>query len=125
MANAIYMVKSIQITKASIRDRLIIDAEVKMNDPHDYFETAYLSPQELSDRNIVFATFVTPNNNNFQIVTKKIKKFAGLDGSFHNWDSIPVNIKRKVLKAPKETTCIRLIYGNGIQDELSFVDNDK
>ena len=30
------MVKSIQITKASIRDRLIIDAEVKMNDPHDY-----------------------------------------------------------------------------------------
>lgn len=30
------MVKSIEITKASIRARLIIDAEVKMNDPTDY-----------------------------------------------------------------------------------------
>ena len=30
------MVKSIEITKGSIRDRLIVDAEVRMNDPKDY-----------------------------------------------------------------------------------------
>jgi len=30
------MVKSIEITKASIRERLIIDAEVKMDNPNDY-----------------------------------------------------------------------------------------
>ena len=49
MANAIYMVKSIQITKASIRDRLIIDAEVKMNDPHDYD----FSPRANMDGNVL------------------------------------------------------------------------
>jgi len=30
------MVKSIEITKVSIRDRLIVDANVRMNDPKDY-----------------------------------------------------------------------------------------
>ena len=30
------MVRSIEITKVSIRDRLIVDAEVRMNDPKDY-----------------------------------------------------------------------------------------
>ena len=30
------MVRSIEITKVSIRDRLIIDADVRMNDPKDY-----------------------------------------------------------------------------------------
>ncbi|MFL2493258.1 MAG: hypothetical protein ACJ0HH_00670 [Candidatus Thalassarchaeum sp.] len=30
------MVRSIEITKVSIRGRLIVDAEVRMNDPKDY-----------------------------------------------------------------------------------------
>tara|TARA_B100000029_G_scaffold134958_1_gene129342 strand:+ start:17899 stop:18252 length:354 start_codon:yes stop_codon:yes gene_type:complete len=30
------MVRSVEITKVSIRDRLIVDADVRMNDPKDY-----------------------------------------------------------------------------------------
>ncbi|MDP7531134.1 MAG: hypothetical protein QF591_00160 [Candidatus Thalassarchaeum sp.] len=30
------MVKSMEITKVSIRNRLVVDAEVRMNDPKDY-----------------------------------------------------------------------------------------
>tara|TARA_B100000401_G_C52681501_1_gene659941 strand:+ start:351 stop:704 length:354 start_codon:yes stop_codon:yes gene_type:complete len=43
------MVKSIEITKASIRARLIIDAEVKMNDPSDYD----FSPRTNMDGNVL------------------------------------------------------------------------
>ena len=30
------MVRSIEITKASVRDRLVVDVEVWMNDPEDF-----------------------------------------------------------------------------------------
>ena len=30
------MVKSMEITKVSVRNRLVVDAEVRMNDPKDY-----------------------------------------------------------------------------------------
>lgn len=91
-----------------------------IDDESLYSKTNELSNQEKSNKHIVFATFVTPTNNNFQIVTKKIRKFAGLDGSFYNWNETPLYIRRKVLKTPKEATAIRLIYGNGDIDILEL-----
>ena len=80
---------------------------------HTYFETPVLSESERRDKTIVFATFVTKSNTNFQIVTKKVRRFAGLDSGFYMWKNAPLFVKRKVLKAPKDSTGVRLIYANG------------
>lgn len=93
-------------------------------DEHFYTETPPVSDKDASDKYIAFATFITPTNNNLQIVTKKMRKFAGLDGTFYNWTRVPGHIKRKILKAPKESTGIRIIYGNGEYDTLSLSKND-
>ena len=88
----------------------------------NYSETPEVTPEEKSNKKIVYATYVTPNDNNFQIVTKKVRKFAGLDGAFFNWDKVPSKTKRKVLKAPKNATHIRLVHGDGSNSMLSLKD---
>ena len=93
-----------------------------MDDEHVYTNTPELSVKERANKHIVFATFETPKDTNFQIVTKKVRKFAGADGSFYNWDTIPFYIKRRVLKAPKEATNIRIVYGDGTSGSLSLME---
>lgn len=80
---------------------------------HNYLETPYISSKEQSNKKIVFATFTNDQDDNIQTVTKKLRKFAGLDCSFHNWSIVPLHVKRVLLKAPRCATNIRYVLGNG------------
>lgn len=94
----------------------------KNDDTISYTETPEITNQKRADSHIVFATFTSDSNDNMQIVTKKVRKFAGMDASFYNWDKAPLYIKKKVLKAPREATGIRYVLGNGEQKTISLID---
>ena len=80
---------------------------------HSYTQTPEISTKERNDKIIQYATFVTPEDENFQIVTKKVRRYAGYDSSFYNWENVPMFVKRKVLKAPKAATHIKMLDGCG------------
>ena len=89
---------------------------------HDYFSTPECTKQEMLNKSIAFATFTSDSNNNVQVVTKKLSKFAGMDGSFYKWNEAPLYLRKKVLKAPKDSNGIRMIRGNGETHILSLLE---
>ena len=92
---------------------------------HDYVRTPGLDAKSFQNAEVVFATFVTPDDNNFQVVTRKVNKFAGKDGMFYKWDEAPLFLRQKVLKAPKSAIGVRYITGGGEEKILSLREKEE
>lgn len=120
--------KNFVISKEEYGDYLLIHYMCKgkmyayITKRHDYFTTLECTKQKILNKSIVFATFVSDENNNLQVVTKKLCRFAGMDGSFYKWHESPLFLRKKVLKAPKNANSIRFIRGNGETGILSLLE---